>query len=92
MFDLEKFKAEKVNKVTWNNCLVWAFWHWFRYGGYLVVRRAGKNRNLWWPHFMWKPVEHSELYHFTPCNRVSFPWPIFKGYVMEGDWVPDETP
>jgi hypothetical protein len=75
-----------IGRVTWNNCLVWALWQWYRHGGYLVIRRAGKRRQLWWPHFLWMEKEGGKLYHFTPVKLGFFPWPIFKGYVMEEDW------
>ena len=73
-------------KTTYNNCMVWAIYHWLRYGGYLVIRRAHVP-GRWYPHFMWNPKGSKDLLHFAPLDESRwFPWPIFKGHVKIGDW------
>ncbi len=81
------FNRSKIGKHSWNNCLTWALWQWWKYGGYFLIRRAGKRQQSWYVHFMWLPNLESKPLHFTSENN--FPWPIFRGYVKEGDW--DET-
>ncbi|KKN15461.1 hypothetical protein LCGC14_0985810 [marine sediment metagenome] len=80
------FDKSKIGKYSWNSCLVWAVYHWMRYKGYLIVRWAGKQQQMWYLHFMWLPDLDSKPLHFTKKN-IRFPWPIFYGYVKEGDWV-----
>lgn len=66
--------------------MVWAVYHWLRYGGYLVLRRAHVPGRFY-PHFLWKPGKRKPMLHFVPVRKgIIFPWPIFKGYVKMGDW------
>jgi len=70
-------------KTSYNNCFVWAIYHWLRYGGYLVIRRANVPFGFY-PHFMWMPElsKQTKILHFVPVRKnIIFPWPVFKGYV-----------
>lgn len=63
-----------------NNCLLFALYKWFKFGGYVITRKSNFG---WWPHFIWSkdlitfeeyiPSEHQEGLKFPPL--------YFKGYI-----------
>jgi hypothetical protein len=69
-----------------SNCLIFALAHWWRDGGYLIIRRSeywGKGFGL---HFLWSPnlVTFEE---FTPVRakaRRICPPILFIGFVRDG--------
>lgn len=83
------FDRSTIGKTSYNNCLTWALWQWIQHGGYLMFRWAGKRQQLWWPHAMWLPSLKDRPLHFTKRN-INYPWPLFKGFIKEGDWLENQ--
>jgi hypothetical protein len=69
------------------NCLVFAFQHWFKCGGYLLVR---KSHSGWWPHFAWSS-DLKTFQSFTPAvpnHHMRFPPLFFRGKVLVSRKLP----
>ena len=67
-----------------SNCLIFALAHWFRDGGYLIVRRSHWG---WFPHFLWSQ-DLKVFEEFTPLRHAKYrlcPPLLFTGYVREGE-------
>jgi hypothetical protein len=70
-----------------SNCLFFALGHWWKRGGYFIVRRSHYG---WWPHFLWS----SDLAVFEQYAPLSggrlrwFPPLLFKGHVKSGPDTP----
>lgn len=74
--------------MLYGNCLIYAFWSWYKYGGYFIVRKSRVSRII--PHFLWKMKESSPMKHFTPIQHKSGLYKFihkfwFKGYIKIGD-------
>jgi hypothetical protein len=68
-----------------SNCLIFALFQWWHYGGYVIVRQS---RHGWWPHFMWaQHLGNLEAIEFIPYKPIylsdNYPIPpiVFRGYV-----------
>jgi hypothetical protein len=63
-----------------SNCLIFAFQHWFKFGGYVCIRKSNYG---WWPHFLWtQDLKVFEEFH--PVRKKQKGWLppfIFCGYV-----------
>jgi hypothetical protein len=75
-----------------SNCLLFALFQWWHYGGYVIVR---KSKIGWWPHFMWaSSIESLEAIEYVPYEKVEFadkyhlPPIVFKGYVRKAKDLP----
>lgn len=68
-----------------SNCILFAFYQWFKFGGYIIVR---KSRYGMWPHFMWtQSLKDLEIVEYVPVKvyrKLYVPPPVFKGYVRRG--------
>jgi hypothetical protein len=66
-----------------SNCLIFAIEHWYKKGGYLIIRRS---HHGWWPHFIWsKDLKTFE--QFTPFRKAHarwFPPILFTGFIKTG--------
>lgn len=51
-------------KPAYANCLIWAFWMQWRYGGYTCWR---KSRYGWWPHAVWS-LDRVVWWEYLPLN------------------------
>ena len=55
-----------------SNCLFFALEKWFKFGGYLIIR---KSKFGFWLHFMWsKDLKDADVEHFVPVKKpLRFP-------------------
>lgn len=72
--------------IFYSNCLFYVLRKYFKYGGYLIVR---KSRDGWFPHFIWcRDLKDAEIEHFQPMYEDEF-IPVkkfwFKGFVSKSD-------
>lgn len=82
-----------------SNCFIYAVCRWFRYGGYLLIR---KSRWGWFPHFLHGNMNEQgqvEVNHFVPEKPIKpkgflkwFPIHIlfFKGKIKNNDLPVDK--
>lgn len=75
-----------MRKVFYSNCLFFVIKKWFKYGGYVAIR---KSREGYWPHFIWcKDLKNAEIEHFQPINHDENAYIMkffFKGFVSKTD-------
>lgn len=69
-----------------SNCLIWAITQFVRHGGYVTFRRGVSFRGCY-VHFLWAKTLQGPWYSYQADYEKAFPWPFFKGRVVEGDTV-----
>lgn len=66
------------------NCLIFALYHWYRYGGYLIVRRSHFGPL---PHFLWASkgaLDQVSLKQYVPDRSKRKWWEIWKALIFKG--------
>jgi hypothetical protein len=68
----------QVGRVKKSNCIIFALRRWFKYGGYVVLRKSNFG---WWPHMIWTK-DFATFEEFAPRihnANMAFPPLLFKG-------------
>lgn len=72
--------------MRYGNCLIWAVKKFITEGGYISFRR-GVQFGGWYVHFLWAKDLKGPWYSYDAIFDKHFPWPIFRGQVVQDDVV-----
>lgn len=90
------FGDRLIPGTTFSNCWAFSLSRWWKYGGYIAIRKSDGNKFLGFlplPHIIWiKSIswDHAEIEHLIPNERKKtswFPWYAiyFDGYISNNE-------